>query len=311
MSHMSPLHLKLGGNSDRIVNNVIDLAARRVARGSGPHTLLVRAEIITNGEHVIRHIGVDESTTLDCMRRVLAAAFNLPKEPAPARFTLGCDDDRPLESSMPLGSLLLRPGDHLHFHYGLLHFTVYLGDRWPRDEATPRRLCVGGIGELPGCGFDLAGINAALVDERVVDSVLESTRPDVRDLIERARIFDFIPLLQAMDLDRHVELDTPIESALESLPQEADPIEVDAFWSTVLGLSCLAADELTDTVIEETMDALGWTTDSGAGITAADAKQLCTRSLETLSSIGAYGATAVAPVDRLDLFRGLLRNSQP
>ncbi|SES04364.1 hypothetical protein [Corynebacterium cystitidis] len=301
-----------GEKSDSDVSNVINLAARRVSRNqteSRFHTLLVRAETVAAGEHVIRHIGIDESTQLDQVRDGLGIVFGMSFGPAPARFTLGRDDAGRLNGALTLGSLLLRTGDHLHFHYGLHHFTLILGDRWPRDEDTPRLLCVGGVGELPGSSFDLAEINASLVDERVVDSVLAATRPDVRDVIERAKIFDFIPLLQAIDLDRHVDLSSPVESALESLPREAAPIEVDAFWSTVLGLSCLAADELTDTVIEETMEALGWTTATGSGMSAADTKRLCTSSLETLSSIGAYGDDVVAPADRLDVFRELLRNS--
>ena len=45
----------------------------------------------------------------------------------------------------------------------------------------------------------------------------------------------------------------------------------------------------------------------GKDVTGADVRQLCAASLQQLAGIGAYGAESAAPVDRLDMYRALLR----
>ncbi|WIM67871.1 hypothetical protein QP027_00235 [Corynebacterium breve] len=289
---------------------VIDLAAERAARRGEPaehNTLMVRAGAYVVDEEVIRHIGIDEAMTLQECQRVLVTCFNLPDEGSPARFTHEVDDDGRLEISRPIGELLRESGDSLFFHWGLWSFHLHLGEKWPRDEGTPRALCIGGIGEFQGRPFDLTDVNAELTGTDTVQQVLSNARGEVCRVIERTRIFDFVPLLQAMDLERPTAVDAETREILAELPLEQDDEPVDAFWSTVLGLSCLADEPLTDTVIEDTMNALRW--GSPEELSADDIKKLCSESLDVLASVGAYGTDAGSTVDRLDIYRELIRQT--
>ena len=65
--------------------------------------------------------------------------------------------------------------------------------------------------------------------------------------------------------------------------------------------------ELTDSVVETSMAALGWVDDNGEELRGPEIRDLCTASLDVLASLGAYGANAAAPVDRLDIYRALVR----
>ena len=91
------------------------------------------------------------------------------------------------------------------------------------------------------------------------------------------------------------------------MPREVTHEGKDAFWSMALALSCMGGAELTDSVVETTMDALGWVNDDGTALSGADVRELCAASLQQLAGIGAYGAESAAPVDRLDMYRALLR----
>lgn len=75
----------------------------------------------------------------------------------------------------------------------------------------------------------------------------------------------------------------------------------------MLALSCLGDRELFDDVITSTMSALGWVADDGSSLPAADITAACTDSLAILEELGAYGRDLAAPVERLDIYRELLR----
>lgn len=296
------------------VSEVIDFAAARASRRKRDasklpdpivdYTLLVRASVKVAGEEIIRHLGVDESLTLGELGTVLAISFGFTGEAAPSLFEAGNLELSPQDT---IGDLLRGEHDQLTFHWGLWEIAVVLGDRWFRDEGTPRALCVGGIGEFHGAEFNLSKINEQLTEDGVAEQILAQTRPEVRGLIERSGIFDFIPLLQAMDLEREVELPADTIAALRSLPLEFTRQAIDAFWATVLALSCLATDNLTDRVLEELMSALDWGGAEGDELSAAQIREMCADSLAVLAQIGAYGEGALAPVDRLDIYRELIR----
>ena len=74
-----------------------------------------------------------------------------------------------------------------------------------------------------------------------------------------------------------------------------------------LALSCMGGRALTDSVVETSMAALGWVDDDGEELHGSDIRELCTASLDVLASLGAYGVDAAAPVDRLDIYRALVR----
>lgn len=289
---------------------VIDLAAARARRRGPAHqarTIILQiANVRADGE-AHRQLGVIDSLELADLRDVIAVAFGL-RENAPWSFhdAAGKELDRQAHLREHLG----RIGEKLTFCWGLWEFRIVTAHSWIRDDGTPWALCVGGSGRFGDTGFDIARINAELTGTETTRDVMRRTRPQVRGIIERSRLFDLVPLLQALDLGRDVHLKDSTREILARLPLETDPEAIDAFWAMVLALSCLGNDELTDTIAESIMEAIGWVDDDGSHLPAAEVRQLCDASLHQLAAVGAMGPRQLAPVDKLDIFRGLLRAAE-
>ena len=66
----------------------------------------------------------------------------------------------------------------------------------------PRGGNAGNPGSAAG-GPDIAAINELLTGEQSIRNTLATARDDVVDLIERSGVFEFVPLLQALDLRRN------------------------------------------------------------------------------------------------------------
>lgn len=292
------------------VASVVDLdAARARLRGTrSSRTLLVRCCTWLADEEVLRHIGLSSDSSLEDAQRAIHTAFAVPEDiPTPSRFTRHHGDSGRLDAADSLGGYLRNPGDVLYFHWGLWQFTLTLMDIYPRDAATPRALCVAGAGDFAGEPFDVAAINAQLLGPSAVETVMASVRPDVVDVVTRSRAMDFLPLLQALDLARPAELAPGVTDVLDSLPRERTQQARDDFWCTVLALSCLVDSATTDDVAESAMAALGWTAADGSLLRARQIEQLCAGSLVRLASVGGFGAGGKSAVDKLDLYRALLR----
>ncbi|ANE02943.1 hypothetical protein [Corynebacterium crudilactis] len=286
--------------------NVISLASARAQRSGKPKpelTLIVRATNVQADGEVHRHIGLNSAMSLDELHKVLNIVFGVGGEQSPWRFE---DQFRqPLDPSETLGEFLLGAGDFLFYFWGLWQINLHCVEFYPRDNGTPRALCIGGSGGL-GTDFDQASINAELTGTDTIRDVLSSVRPEVIDLVDRTGVFDFIPLLQALDLKREPLIDAIRHRTCRTLPVENSAEASDAFWSCVLALSCLGNDELFTEVIESTMGTLGWVADDGSPLRAPEITSACATSLAILAELGGYGPQQLAPVDRLDIYRELL-----
>ncbi|MFD2454637.1 hypothetical protein ACFSSC_00070 [Corynebacterium mendelii] len=201
---------------------------------------------------------------------------------------------------------LKEPGDKATFVWGLWQINLEVIDCYVRDDDAPRTMCIGGTGGLFTDEPDIDAINAKLSGSDSIRATLSSTRTEVRELIGRSGIFDFIPLLQALKLSDAVNTHDHGMDVLDTLPVEEDPMARDAFWVTVMALASLADPEIGNLVTEDTMQALGWTGHDGQPLTAAGARGLCTQSLRLLEQVGGYGTDAESPVARLGVYRRLL-----
>lgn len=293
-------------------DRVVDLAAARARRHPEPddrpaRTIILQVSNVRADGEAHRQIGVTDSLRFSDVHDVLAVAFGL-REPAPWSFT----DTRGarLDNDAGIGDHLGRVGAEITFRWGLWDFRVTAAHSWPRDSGTPWALCVGGSGRFGDTGFDIARINAELTGHEATREILARTRPAVRGIIERSQLFDLVPLLQALDLGRDSGVDADLTARLAGLPVENDAAGTDAFWAVVLGLSCLADDEHADHVTEQIVAALGWVDDDGSALTAAAARELCAASVQVLAEVGVYGDRRVAAVDKLDIFRELLRATE-
>lgn len=288
--------------------NVVDLTAERARRQREDRTVIIQAANIAADTEVHRQIGLNDALHLADLKEVLVVSFGLSSEQksAPSYFSGIDDPSQRLDSAGDIYRHLAEEDDVIVFHWGLWDFTISAVGTYPRDAGTPRALCVGGSGAFGGKEFDLAGINAELTGTTTIREVLALAKPAVRSIIDRSGIFDFVPLLQALELSRGVELPEPVIAVLESLPVEDDSAGRDAFWATTLALSCMGDEDLGDYVLATTMDGLNWEDDDGTPLTGESARQLCADSLEQLASVGGYGSDLLSPVDRLDLYRELL-----
>lgn len=294
-------------------DNVISLASARAHRSAQnevqppvdpQRTLIVRANNVQADGEIYRQIGLDSAMDLEELHTVLNISFGVGGDSAPWRF----EDfqHQPMEASKKLSELLRVEGDELFYFWGLWQFNLQCLEIYPRDNGTPRALCIGGCGGLND-DFDQATINAELTGTDTIRDVLSGVRPEVIDLVDRTGVFDFIPLLQALDLKRHTLIDADRVRTSRALPAEHSAEASDAFWSCVLALACLGDEALFVEVIESTMSALGWVSDDGSPLSAKEITAACATSLQILEELGAYGENQLAPVERLDVYRELLR----
>lgn len=318
-SHLEPERPDRPDLPDRVVD--LDAArARKAEAGRPPRTVVLQVGNIRADGETHRQVGVSDSLQLSDLRDVLVVCFSLNAlpgaEPSPWYFQAGSgsgsnsgdsDTDTVLEPDEPIHHHLGRVGDTLTFHWGLWQFQITAAHSWLRDDDTPWALCVGGSGRFGDAPFDIAAINAELTGTDTTRSVLDLANDAVRSIIKRSRIFDLVPLLQAVDLGRDVTLPEEVCSRLRELPVEDGSAAEDAFWATVLGLTCLSDTELTDDIIESIVGALGWVDDDGSALRGETVRGMCRASLEVLASVGGYGQSALPPVDRLDIYRELLR----
>jgi hypothetical protein len=299
----------MSSESGNSTGQVVDLTAVRARRQRQPRTVILRAANLRADAEVHRHIGVNDALHLADLHDVLVTSFGLGdhRGSAPWHFSTHEDRDERLDAADELHHHLAEEGDSIVYHFGLWDIIVTAVESYLRDDGTPRALCVGGSGAFGDTEFDLAAINAELTGTATIRDVLAATAPAVRRLIDRSAIFDFVPLLQALDLTREVGLPPEVTEVLAELPVETDPPSRDAFWSVVLALACMSDELLGNHVLETTMSALGWQDDDGSPLTSERIRELCADSLGRLANLGAYGPDALSPVDRLDIYRELLR----
>lgn len=294
--------------------NVVSLASVRATRrpGNAPkrrsRTVILQASNLQADREVHRHIGIKDSLRLADLHEVIDVCFSPdpahPWQETPWSFQRG---EQTLDASEEIHRHLSEEHDQISYHWGLWVIRLHSIGSYPRDRGTPRALCVGGSGAFDAEDFDLAAINAALTGAKTIRNVLCSTRVEIRDLIRRSEIFDFVPLLQALDLERPTGLSEDTVEVCDRLPVEEDQAAQDAFWSVVLALSSMSDEALAADVLETTMSSLGWVDDDGSQLNGRAVRGLCPESLVELATIGAYGVDALAPVDRLDIYRELLR----
>lgn len=278
-------------------------------------TVIVRASLVRDDYEIHRHIGVSESLTLAELADVLVTCFDLRDEQTPWHFTTTgrlpttsrAETSRAETSRVDpqhlVGEYLGSEHAGVNFHWGLWVFQLQTVETYPRDKETPVALCVGGSGSFLGSKFDLTAINAQLTGPDAIDQVLAEVNPEVGALIRRSGVTDLVPLLQAIDVGRECTVDAQVRARLEQLPLETEPRRREAFWACVLGLSCMGGPEMTDEIAGVLFAALGDSGQSGQTGQSVKPRQLCADSLSVLGQCVAE----VAPVDRLDLYRVLLR----
>lgn len=276
---------------------VISLDAARAGRRGGVavgDTLMVRCSLVSD-DAVYRWVGIHESTTIAECCDTVATVFNIDGQ-------VGAEAD----PGLLLGDVLPAAGATTTFRWGLWRVEMQLADVYPRDESTPPSVCVAGSGTFGERPFDIAAVNARLLGAERAKQLELLLREDVRDVVGRAASHDFLPLIQALGMERGVDRRAgvgagegeSVRARLVDLPLEREPRSRDAFWACVLADACFADDAATRRLTESIMRSLGW-----GDLDAEEIRSLCAASLVELA-----GLTAGQPLARrLDLYRDLLR----
>lgn len=186
----------------------------------------------------------------------------------------------------PLREALGRDGTATLFADGVV-FTVTTAGSMTRDEHTPDVVCLAGdfIDEPVSAGaagaggatstggaagtvartsgipreVDLAAVNVTLTGEETVEQILAGIAPELRDLLLAGDLYEFTPLLQALDLERPAQVSEGIQSVLSTLPAETTPVGRAAAWARIVALSTLSDRTASDEITEMLMAALGFT----------------------------------------------------
>lgn len=255
-------------------------------------TLMVRCALLGH-DTVYRWVGIHEHTTVEQCRSVIATVFAIDDRTDRVRAEA--------DTALELGEVLHRPGATTRFTWGLWTFDMQLADFYKRDESTPQSICVAGSGNFGDTPFDIRQVNAELLGVERAADLEELVRPDAREVLRRAASHDFVPLIQALGVERALLADAPPNHPnpiLKALPIEDDPQARDAFWSVVLASACCVDERITAELTESIMRSLGW-----GELSAAEVRETCRGSLDTLDAL-----CADLPLPaRLDVYRDLLR----
>lgn len=176
---------------------------------------------------------------------------------------------------------------------------------------------------------DVTEVNVALAGEDTVEQILAETDPELRELLRERALYEFIPLLQALDLERPANVTEHAAELLADAPIEKSKIGRAAAWARIIALSTLVDSEV-DEVSEAFMSALGFTradaklppTDTALGtdaLSASEIKWLSRRTGRILAQVGACKwepqpddqAVPLVPqcslLDRLEMYRFVLQ----
>ncbi|MEH0147824.1 hypothetical protein V6D40_09175 [Corynebacterium sp. Q4381] len=274
------------------VISLSDARARLAGESSVGDTLMVRCVLLAD-DTVYRWVGIHERTTVDECRSVVATVFGIDDRSDRVRAEA--------DAALELGEVLTRPGESTRFTWGLWTFGMQLADVYRRDESTPPSICVAGSGSFGGAAFNIREVNARLLGVERAEGLEELVRADARDVLRRAASHDFVPLIQALGVERALLADAPSNHPspiLQSLPLEEDPRARDAFWSVVLASACCVDEEVTADLTESIMRSLGW-----GEMNVREIRGLCAVSI---SQLDALCADLPLPA-RLDVYRDLLR----
>ncbi|WP_296216340.1 hypothetical protein [uncultured Corynebacterium sp.] len=176
---------------------------------------------------------------------------------------------------------------------------------------------------------DITEVNVALAGEDTVEQVLAEVDPELRELLRDGAMYEFIPLLQALDLERPANVSEHAAELLADAPIEKSKIGRAAAWARIIALSTLV-DAETDEVSEAFMSALGYAradaklppTETALGtdaLSASEIKWLSRRTGRILAQVGACKwerqpddqAVPLVPqcsvLERLEMYRFILQ----
>ena len=169
----------------------------------------------------------------------------------------------------------------------------------PDDEAAGVEPSQGEIQPpgYPAKAVDIERVNVELAGEDPVENVLANLKPELAKLLKKYQLFQFIPLLQALDLDRPAVVDEQVSEQLADLPIEKTPKARAAAWARIIALSTLGGEDMVAETSEAFMAALAEAKDRRK----AESKTAKARGMAGIYAVSANGSEESAHGGRVEL----------
>ncbi|OAG70940.1 hypothetical protein AFK49_009220 [Corynebacterium ulcerans] len=277
------------------VISINEARLRRVqtaARRRRARVILLQLKVVDAAGGLHRVIGVRDTLKLAGVAEVIKTCFGFDSA-SPQSF-YRCGEQVSMNDCLHAHVAAIRAGQ-LEYDWGLWRVRLSILGTSSRESSTPEALCLGGSGNLyePDAPVDTARINMAI-------GGLSHANEEVVAIIQRTQETGLIPLLQALGLEDEPHHAMP---GLHTLPVEQSRQARDAWWSCVIGMACLGGEDLGLRVARQLMRKLGW----GENLTDERIRELCGASISKLEALGGCGAHALSAVERIDIYRELLR----
>ncbi|MBF4552617.1 hypothetical protein [Corynebacterium suicordis] len=178
----------------------------------------------------------------------------------------------------------------------------------------------------------LSQVNIELAGEDTVEQVMSHVDRELKALVHDGELYEFVPLLQALDLERPANVSERSAELLTDAPVEEDSVGRAAAWARIVALSTLVGADNVDEMSESFMQAVGYRRgdvpqlqtlmpsdlDPEDPLTAEEIRELSreTGRLLALAGAGGWGARPGEPVplvprcsmvERLEMYRFLLQ----
>lgn len=265
---------------------------RPIVRRRRARVILLQLKVVDAAGSLHRVIGLRDTLKLAGVAEVIKTCFGF--DAASPQSFYRCGEQLSMNDCLHEHVAAIRAGQ-LEYDWGLWRVRLSILGTYSREASTPEAVCLGGSGNLyePDAPVDTARINMAI-------GGLSHAHEEVVSIIQRPQETGLIPLLQALGLEDEPHHAVP---GLHALPVEQSREARDAWWSLVIGMVCLGGEALRLRVAGRLMRKLGWQEE----LTDERIRELCGASISKLEEVGGCGTHALSAVERIDIYRELLR----
>lgn len=151
----------------------------------------------------------------------------------------------------------------------------------------------------------LSEVNIELAGEDTVEQVMADVQPELKALLHDGELYEYVPLLQALDLERPSTVSDRAAELLADAPSEESAVGRAAAWARIVALSTLVDADSVDEVSESFMQAVGYRRGDvdfaaeGIDVTALSSASEEVGGLATMDNLEKWDAGELDP-DELD-----------
>lgn len=171
----------------------------------------------------------------------------------------------------------LGKGSVAQLHVGAYSFLIHVTDMVPHHSVDAHVVLLGAE-FLPGMDaqgrtlsaapavhpvgipthVSLSEVNIDLAGQDTVEQVMAHVQPELKTLLHDGELYEFVPLLQALDLQRPANVSEHAAELLADVPVEESALGRAAAWARIIALSTLVDAHGVDEVSESFLQAVGY-----------------------------------------------------